>query len=88
MCYIWRVTTDISVRELRNHTSKVLRRVEGGAHLRVTVNRRPVAEIVPLDSRPTWVPGEAIRAALSEGRADSGLRADLDGLLTQTTDEL
>lgn len=88
MCYTWRVKTDVSVRELRNHTSKVLRTVEGGVRLRVTVDRRPVAELVPLDSRPTWVSGESIRTALSEVRADPGLRADLDALLTQTTDEL
>jgi prevent-host-death family protein len=34
-----------SVRELRNHTANVLRRVEGGETLRVTVDRRPVAEL-------------------------------------------
>jgi hypothetical protein len=39
---------EVSVRELRNQVSAALRRVEAGARVRVTVDRRPVAEIVPL----------------------------------------
>jgi prevent-host-death family protein len=50
------VTDEISVRQLRNHTAEVLRRVEAGESLRVTVDRRPVAELVPLPARTTWVP--------------------------------
>jgi prevent-host-death family protein len=50
------VTDEISVRQLRNHTAEVLRRVEAGERLRVTVDRRPVAELVPLPGRSTWVP--------------------------------
>lgn len=78
---------DVSVRELRNHTSAVLRRVESGARVRVTVDRRPVAQLVPL-SRPAWVSGAAMREALADARADPGLRDDLAALLPQTTDEL
>ncbi|MGH3472552.1 MAG: type II toxin-antitoxin system Phd/YefM family antitoxin [Nocardioidaceae bacterium] len=37
--------------ELRNTVSEVLRRVESGERLTVTVDRRPVAEIVPLRRR-------------------------------------
>jgi prevent-host-death family protein len=67
---------DVSSRELRNHTADVLRRVEAGEHVRISVNRRPVAELVPL-SRPRWVSGAAMERVLREASADPGLRDDL-----------
>ncbi|HZN21402.1 MAG TPA: type II toxin-antitoxin system prevent-host-death family antitoxin [Gaiellaceae bacterium] len=38
----------VSVRELRQHLSRYLRRVEGGERLVVTERRRPVAVLGPL----------------------------------------
>ncbi|MCP9485346.1 MAG: type II toxin-antitoxin system prevent-host-death family antitoxin [Gaiellaceae bacterium MAG52_C11] len=78
--------TDVSVRELRNHTASVLRRVEAGERLRVTVDRRPIAELVPLPGRAAWVPRERVVAALVQ--ADAGLRTELEQALTDTIDEL
>ena len=83
MCYM---SDEVSVRELRNHTAAVLRRVEAGERLRVTVDRRPVAELVPLPGRATWVPRERALQALVQ--ADAGLRAELDEALPDTVDEL
>jgi len=77
---------DVSVRELRNHTAKVLRRVEAGERLRVTVDRRPVAELVPLQSRSTWVPRQRMLDSLVQ--ADAGLRAELDDALPDLADDL
>jgi prevent-host-death family protein len=77
---------DVSVRELRNHTAAVLRRVEAGERLRVTVDRRPVAELAPLPRREAWVPRQRALDALV--RADAGLRGDLDESLPDTVDEL
>lgn len=77
---------DVSVRELRNHTADVLRRVEAGEVVRITVDRRPVAELVPLPARQTWVPRERAIAALTQ--ADPGLREELDEALGATIDEL
>jgi prevent-host-death family protein len=54
--------TEIPLRELRNHTSKVLRRVEDGEELEVTVNGRPVARLVPMQRRPTFRPLREILA--------------------------
>jgi len=45
------MSNSVSVRELRNTVSEVLRRVEGGERVTVTVDRRPVAELVPLRRR-------------------------------------
>ncbi|MDQ3721705.1 MAG: type II toxin-antitoxin system prevent-host-death family antitoxin [Actinomycetota bacterium] len=76
----------VSVRELRNRTAEVLRRVEAGERLQVTVDRRPVAELIPLPSRGTWVPRRRVLDGLVQ--ADSGLRSDLDQALPDTIDEL
>lgn len=81
-----RVSEDVSVRELRNHTAAVLRRVELGERLRVTVDRRPVAELAPLPQRTIWVPRDRAFAQLVQ--ADAGLREALDEALPETTDEL
>ncbi|MFZ0217104.1 MAG: type II toxin-antitoxin system prevent-host-death family antitoxin, partial [Candidatus Dormiibacterota bacterium] len=48
--------SDIPVRDLRNDVSAVLRRVEAGERLRITVSGRPVAELVPLPQRPQSMP--------------------------------
>lgn len=77
----------ISVRDLRNTVSEVLRRVEGGERLTVTVDRRPVAEIVPLRRRGAVPVAEAL-AIVSRHPADRGLLNDVRGLLADTTDEL
>jgi prevent-host-death family protein len=66
---------DVSVGELRAHTADVLRRVEAGERLRVTVNRRPVAALLPLPGPATWVPRPRAVDALRQ--ADAGLRDDL-----------
>jgi prevent-host-death family protein len=86
MCYGARVSDDVSVRELRNHTADVLRRVERGERLRVTVDRRPVAELTPLASRDVWVPRERALAALVQ--SDRGLADDLASSLPDTVEEL
>ena len=74
---------DASSRDLRNHTADVLRRVESGERVRITVNRRPVAELIPLD-RPRWTSGAAIERVLQEASADAGLLEDLAAIRNQT----
>jgi prevent-host-death family protein len=68
--------SDISSRDLRNQTAEVLRRVEAGEKLRVTVNRRPVAELVPLGPQ-RWTSGATMERILRESSADAELLADL-----------
>jgi prevent-host-death family protein len=74
---------DVSARDLRNHTAAVLRRAEAGECLRVTVNRRPVVEIVPL-GRPAWVSGAAAERVLRDAPLDARLLDDLAPLRGQT----
>jgi prevent-host-death family protein len=56
----------VSVRELRQHLSRYLRRVERGEHLVVTERRRPVAMLGPLPEEVDvlelmYLTGEATR---------------------------
>jgi prevent-host-death family protein len=77
--------SDVSSRDLRNHTAEVLRRVEAGERIRISVNRRPVAELVPLD-RPRWASGAAVERILREDSADAGLLDDIAALRGQVVD--
>ncbi len=74
--------SDVAARDLRNYTAAVLRRVEAGERLTVTVSRRPVAELAPL-SRPAWVSGAAMERVLRDAAADRGLLNDLAPLREQ-----
>ncbi len=80
--------TDIPARDLRNDVSRVLRRVEAGERLRVTVSGRPVAELIPLPNRPTTMKWEEFVAHVEEWRADIGLRQELRDLLPETTEDI
>jgi prevent-host-death family protein len=89
MCYAVVVMVEparIPMRELRNQVSEVLRRVEAGETLEVTVNDRPVALLVPRSRRPTTMPTSELLAGTPQ--ADPGLRRDLAEVLTETTDDL
>jgi prevent-host-death family protein len=78
--------SDVSSRDLRNHTADLLRRVEAGERLRINVNRRPVAELVPL-TRTKWTSGAAMERVLREAPADRGLLDDLAVIREQTVEE-
>jgi prevent-host-death family protein len=80
--------TDVPARELRNDVSAVLRRVEAGERLRVTVSGRPVAELVPLPKRPRSLPWDTFIQESERWRADPGLTEELADLLPGTTDDL
>ena len=76
------------MRELRNNVSQVLRRVEAGERLRVTVSGRPVAALVPLSDRPQEMPWAQFLSGLNDVRADAGLADELRVLVPDLTDEL
>ncbi len=78
---------EIPARELRNDVSAVLRRVESGERLRVTIQGRPVADLVPLPMRPRSMRWDAFTAALGRARADTVLADELRALLPDTTDD-
>ncbi len=80
--------TDVPARDLRNDVSAVLRRVEAGERLRVTVSGRPVAELVPLAARPRSMRWEAFLEGSEEWRADAKLAGELRDLVSETTDDV
>lgn len=65
----------IPQKQLRNQVGEVLRRVEAGETLTVTVAGRPVAELHPAAHR-RWVSGLAL-AAVWHGPTPRGLDHDL-----------
>jgi len=79
--------SEISARDLRNHTRDVLRRAERGEPVRITVNRKPVAELRPIDDRPTWVAGATMEQVIAFAPADPGLLDDLRPLREQVVDD-
>jgi prevent-host-death family protein len=79
---------DVPARDLRNDVSAVLRRVEKGERLRVTVSGRPVAELVPLAARPRSMSWDAFVQGSEEWRADAALARELADLLPETTDDV
>ncbi len=79
---------DLPARDLRNDVSAVLRRVESGERLRVTVSGRPVAELVPLVTRPSSISWRALQESLISARADAALTRELAELNPDTTDDM
>ncbi len=79
----------IPQRELRNQIARVLRQVEAGERVRVTVDGRPVADLVPIGGgRQTFVPREAVTQLLADASLDAGFARDLDASAGATIDEL
>jgi prevent-host-death family protein len=75
---------EIAQRELRNDISRVLAAVERGARFRVTVRGRPVAEIVPIPTRKTWVPRDEVLEILRRAPLDKDFMAEVDGAVENT----
>jgi prevent-host-death family protein len=57
---------DVSVRELRNHTARVIGAVESGERVVLTVHGRPVADIVPHAERSERRSSQQFIAELAE----------------------
>lgn len=70
--------TVIPQKELRNQIGDVLRRVEAGETMLVTVSGRPVAELSPAHRR-RWVSGDAL-SNVWRGPTPRDLEQDLERL--------
>ena len=57
---------DVSVRELRNHTARVIAAIESGEPVVLTVHGRAVADIIPRHSRSERRPTEQLVTDLAE----------------------
>ena len=78
----------IPQRELRNRISQVLRSVEEGERMQITVDGRPVAELAPVGGRRlTFVPRYGVVALLRRAPLDRNFNRDLRAVAA-TIDEL
>jgi prevent-host-death family protein len=81
--------TEVASRDLRNDTAGVLKRVQAGEDIVITVNRKPVARVVPIAAeRRAWLARPDLVRRLSTAQADPGLRDDLARIAGETTDDL
>jgi len=88
-CYICRTIVEVASRELRNDTAGLLRKVEAGETVVITRRGKPVANLVPhRGNAPRWFTREEVAAIAESSSADPGLRADLERLAGETTDDL
>lgn len=79
---------EVATRELRNNTAGVLRRVESGETVVITVRGKPVADLIPhRRDEPRWMPRDELVELLKTHSADPGLRDDLNRIAGETTDE-
>lgn len=79
---------EVSVRELRNHTADVVAAVRSGERVSLTVNRTPVADIVPhVADRSPWVPASKLRQVVDEAGGDRTLLEDLADVRGGLVDE-
>jgi len=83
---------DVSVRELRNHTGRVIAAIESGQPVVLTVHGRPVADIVPRRRRSERRPSDRLLADLAEihelaGQLDTASPAE-DFDVGLTTDDM
>jgi prevent-host-death family protein len=88
MCY-GRSMSMVASRELRNDTAGVLRRVQAGEEVTITVNGQPVAVMAAVRRRRRrWLTKAELVQRLQTSQADTGLREDLAELAGETTDDL
>lgn len=78
----------VGSRELRNNTGALLRRVEAGEVVTITVDGRPVAVLRPIESRPQWLPRDEFVRRVLANQADPALLGELRELAPDTTDDL
>lgn len=80
--------TEVASRQLRNDTRGLLRRVEAGEDVTITVDGRPVAVLRPLASGSRWMSGREFARRLAGSQADARLAAELAELAPDSTDDL
>lgn len=76
-------------RELRNDTAGLLRRVQAGEDITVTVNGKAVALLTAVQpTRRRWLTRDELLRRFGTAQADPALRQELATLAGDTTDDL
>lgn len=80
---------EVASRQLRNDTRGLLRRVAAGEDITITVDGQPVALLVPLKQRPSWISASDFVGRMAERQADPELLSEIRTVIApDTTDEL
>lgn len=79
---------EIAQRELRNNVSTVLREVEAGRAVRVTVRGRPVAELVPVSPEKVHLSPADVERIVRDAPLDPRFAADVEAVAGDTIDGL
>jgi len=79
---------EIPQRDLRNNVSAVLREVEEGNSLRITVRGRPVADLVPIKSKKRGLSAQEVRRLVADAPLDPGFLDDVAAVVKERIDEL
>jgi len=87
VCYS-RSMVEVASRELRNDTRGLLRRVEAGEEVIITVDGRRVAVLRPVGARPRWIARADFVHRFSGRQADPALAGELRVLAPDTTGDL
>lgn len=67
----------------------MLRRVQAGETVVITLRGKPIADLVPhRHDASRWLTPDEVMAIIASSSADPGLRADLERLAGDTTDDL
>lgn len=81
--------SEVASRELRNDMAGVLRRVQAGEVITITVKGKPIAQLTATrPARRRWISAAELAQRLRVAQADPGLRPDLAWLAGDTTDDL
>ena len=81
--------SEVPSRELRNNTGALLRKVEAGETIVITRRGRPIADLIPHQGGgQRWLTPDEVVELVESRSADPGLRADLERIAGDTTDDL
>ena len=79
---------EVASRALRNDTRGLLRRVEAGEDVVITVDGRPVSVLRPIGHRQRWLSRGELVHRFSGRQADPALAEELRELAPDTTDDV
>ena len=79
----------ITLRELMSRIDQVLRQVQQGQRVRITISGRPVADLVPIGgSRRTFVPRDTVTELLTRAALDRSFARDIATATGATIEKL
>lgn len=80
--------TRVASRELRNNTRTIIKRVQNGEEITITVDGIEAARLVPPSSKSTWISRKEFVEQILKYQTDSALSKEIKQLAPDTTDDL